>query len=200
VKFGTILADCPWKFDYWADSAVHRQGERHYETRDTDWIASLPVEGVAARDAVLLLWVLNHNWPDGVRVAEAWGFSFKTTLTWVKMARPAVPRIGIGHHIRSCTEHLLICTRGTARAPETARRPPSVLFHPRGEHSKKPEFQYDLAENYAGPYLELFHRPRDGGLFPPREGWTFAGNEVSGLDMREELRRLALADREGVAA
>ena len=126
---------------------------------------------------------------------EAWGFEYKSLITWVKMSRPGVPRIGLGFHARACTEHLLIATRGNPGAPAPSERPNGVFFCGVGEHSAKPEYQYDIAEGYGGPYLELFHRPRDG-MFAPREGWRFLGDAVDGLDIREAL--VGLASREGL--
>jgi N6-adenosine-specific RNA methylase IME4 len=191
--FGTILIDPPWRYDYWG-KGHHKMGEAHYETRDTDWICGLPVGELAARTAMLLLWTTNTHLPDAFRVCKAWGFEYRSCITWVKMSRAAAPRVGLGHHVRTCTEHLLICGRGQVRAPDTSRRPLSVIFCPPGEHSKKPEVQYEIAEGYAGPYLEVFHRPRSGELFEDREGWTFLGNEVDGRDIGEALRDLALQE------
>lgn len=71
------------------------------------------------------------------------------------------------------------------------------MFSPRGEHSRKPDWQYEIAEVYPGPYLEMFCRPRPEGLFGwERPGWVHTGNEVDGLDMREALERLASAERQ----
>lgn len=188
-RFGTILADPPWEYTLWSPKG--QRAEAHYNTQGTNWICALPVQEVAAPDTTLLLWITNPKLPEAFQVITAWGFTYKTCVTWVKMSRDAAPRIGCGYHLRGCTEQLLIATRGNPPVPPPDKRPPSVFFNPIGAHSAKPEFQYTLAEGYPGPYLELFHRPREGGLFPPRENWTFCGNEVSGLDMREELESLA---------
>lgn len=169
---------------------ARRNGRSPYDCMDTDALCALPVKDLAARDCTLLLWATNPKLPDAFRVLEAWGFEYKTMLTWVKMHRAAAPRVGLGYHARSATEHLLIGGRGAAGAPEVGERPLSVIFCPIGEHSAKPEFQYELAEHYTGPYLEIFHRPRDGGLFGARPGWTVVGNEVDGKDVRDALRDL----------
>jgi N6-adenosine-specific RNA methylase IME4 len=181
-RFRVILADPPWAFSYGSSPARLTP----YVTASHEWIARLPVAEVAAKDAVLLLWGVGRSLPAAFAVLAAWGFEFKTMATWVKMSRAAAPRIGCGFHVRNCTEQLLIGTRGKVRAPDTGRRPPDVFFCSPGEHSVKPECQYDIAENYPGPYLELFHRPR-GGLFGPREGWVFLGDAVDGQDMRQAL-------------
>lgn len=193
MKFKTILADPPWTYQTFSPKG--NRAEDHYATQGTEWICSLPVADVVEKNAILLLWATNPLLPDAFRVLECWGFTYKTMLTWVKMTRAAAPRIGMGYHARACTEHLLVAGRGDCGAPVVSKRPPGVMFCPIGKHSAKPDFQYDLAENYPGPWLEMFHRPRDGGLFPTRENWTFTGNECEGgLDMREALLRLARAE------
>jgi N6-adenosine-specific RNA methylase IME4 len=130
--------------------------------------------------------------PDALEVLKAWGWKYSTMITWVKMQAPGVPRIGLGYRARGCTEHLMIATRGNVPAPPTDRRPNSVMFCPRSEHSRKPEFQYDLAECYPGPYCEIFARPQEG-LFGPRPGWTQLGNAVDGRCITEALPELAAA-------
>lgn len=189
MKFRTILADPPWEYLSWSPKS--NRAATHYPTQQTGWVERLAIDSIAERDCTLLMWATNPKFPDAFRVLDAWGFEFKTMLTWVKMSRAAAPRIGLGYHARACTEHLIVASRGHAPAPEVSNRPAGVIFCPIGEHSRKPEFQYDLAENYPGPYVELFHRPRGGLLFPPREGWTFLGNEVTGNDIAVDLRALA---------
>lgn len=191
MKFRTILADPPWEYVLWSPKGGGRRADDKYQTQGTRWIERLPVEEVAGKDCTLLMWATFPKLPDAFRVIDAWGFIYKSGLPWLKMQAAAAPRVGLGYHARNCAELLLIASRGNAGAPAVEDRPLGVLFNPRGEHSKKPELQYDLAENYPGPYLEMFCRPREGGLFPPRPNWTFLGNEVDGRDMREALWDLA---------
>ena len=195
MRFGVVMADPPWSYGEFLDGS--RGPRRHYATQGNDWIAKLPVAAVAAPRSVLLLWATIPKLPDAFRVMETWGFIFRSALTWVKMSRAACPRIGLGYHARGCVELLLIGGRGDIRAPLPADRPEGVLFNPIGEHSAKPERQYEIAEAYAGPYLEMFHRPRGGGLAVPREGWTFLGDEVDGHDIRDALTELAALPNAG---
>ncbi len=194
MKYGVILADPPWRFQNWSMSEraergekwARRNGRSPYDAMDTEAIAALPVREIAARDSVLILWA---TWPklrDAFAVMDGWGFTYKTGLPWLKMTRAACPRVGLGYHLRSCSELILIGTRGQPGVPDKSERPLGAIFCPSGEHSKKPEAIYDLAEGYRGPWLELFARPVPG-LFPQREGWTFLGNEVDGRDIREAL-------------
>jgi N6-adenosine-specific RNA methylase IME4 len=76
----------------------------------------------------------------------------------------------MGYWFRVCTEHLLVGVRGKVNSFRSMER---TLFEtPRGKHSAKPEYSYELIEKVMdGPRLELFSRK-------PREGWTVWGNEV----------------------
>ncbi len=200
MLFRTLLCDPPWEFQLWGRDVGGRTAASHYETQAKNWLQALPVAEICERDCALLLWSTNPHLPEALELVKAWGFQYSTKLTWVKMARAGVPRIGLGYRARSCTEDLLLCFRGDVKAPPTDQRPCGVMFSPRGEHSRKPDWVYDEAEKYPGPWLELFARPRPAGLWDwKRPGWTYAGNECEGnLDMYVALEQLAT--REAVTA
>ena len=50
----------------------------HYETQSLDWIKSLPVKDLAAKDCVLFMWAVSPLLPEAFEVIEAWGFKYKT--------------------------------------------------------------------------------------------------------------------------
>jgi N6-adenosine-specific RNA methylase IME4 len=162
-RFRTILADPPWD----VQQKGERGAEQHYPLMTLDRIKAMPVADLAAEDAHLWLWVTNATLRDGYDVAEAWGFTVRSPLTWVKF------RLGLGNYLRNATEHLLFATRG--RAPVNFRSQPTWINAPVQDHSHKPEEQYALIERVSsGPYLELFARRR-----PPSLGdWSVWGNEV----------------------
>ncbi len=190
MKFQTILADPPWSFNVWKLNDNSRCANAHYPTQDPEWIASLPVQEVAADDSCLFLWACWPNLPDALRVIEAWGFTYKTcAFDWVKTTKGHDARMGLGYWTRANSEPCLFATRG--RPKRMDKGVGQIIACGLGEHSEKPEEQYDRIERLVdGPYLEMFHRPRNG-LFPPREGWTFIGNETTGNDIRVDLDRLA---------
>ena len=198
--FGVLLADPPWRWENWNSAAraergeqwARRNGRSPYDVLDTNTICALPVQPLCARNCVLLLWATFPKLPDALEVMSAWGFKYRTGLPWLKMTAAAAPRIGLGFHLRSCSELLLIGTRGHPGVPAPADRLPGVMFCPIHEHSQKPDYQYEIAEGYPGPWLELFARPRDG-LFGPRPGWTQIGEGVDGLEIRDALQTLAAA-------
>jgi N6-adenosine-specific RNA methylase IME4 len=160
-RYRTILADPPWEL-----GQVGRWGaDRHYPVMSVEEICALPVTNVVADEAHLWLWVTNGTLFAGRAVMEAWGFSYRSCLTWIK------PRYGLGQYLRNQTEHLLLGVRG--RAPVLFRGQGTWLYAPLQEHSHKPEEQYAVIERCSpGPYLELFARRA-------RPGWQVWGNEVT---------------------
>jgi N6-adenosine-specific RNA methylase IME4 len=169
LRFRTILADPPWE--------IHQTGAkgaaRHYQLMTLDRIKAMPICDLAREDAHLWLWVTNATLRDGYDVAEAWGFTVRSPLTWVKF------RLGLGAYLRNSTEHLLFATRGNA--PVNFRSQPTWLNAPVQEHSRKPEEQFALIERISnGPFLEIFARRR-----PPSNGdWYVWGDEVDDSDIR----------------
>src|SRR6267154_2063406 len=168
-RHGTILADPPWRF-------INRTGKiapehlrlSRYATLATDEICSLPVSRYAAETAHLYLWVPNALLPDGLRVLEAWGFTYKTNLIWHKVRKDGGPDgRGVGFYFRNVTEVILFGVRGkNARTLDAGRSQVNFLATRKQEHSRKPDEQYQIIEACSpGPYLELFAR----GI---RQGWV----------------------------
>lgn len=159
-QFGTILADPPWD----VQQTGRLGAERHYRLMSVPEICALPVGSLAASEAHCWLWVTNATIFAGRDVLEAWGFQYRSILTWVK------PRMGLGKYLRTASEHVLLGTRG--KAPIMFRGQPSWMFAARQEHSHKPEELYSIIERCSpGPYLELFARRT-------RPGWSVWGNQV----------------------
>jgi len=162
ANFRTILADPPWDVLQRSGRGAHR----HYSLMTVEEIAALPVGKLAGTEAHLWLWVTNATLFAGQAVLGAWGFTYRSCLTWVK------PGLGLGStYLRNNTEHLLLGTKG--KTPILYRSQPTWLFAPKQDHSHKPEEQYAVIERCSpGPYLELFARRR-------RPGWLVWGNEVA---------------------
>ena len=162
-RFRTILADPPWDIQ----QKGARGAEMHYDLMSLDQIKAMPVADLAEDDAHLWLWVTNGTLRHGYDVAEAWGFTVRSPLTWIKF------RLGLGNYLRNATEHVLFATRG--RAPVNFNSQPTWINAPVQDHSHKPEEQYALIERVSsGPYLELFARRRPSST----ADWSVWGNEV----------------------
>jgi N6-adenosine-specific RNA methylase IME4 len=167
-KYGVILADPEWSFEvYSAETGMDRSADNHYPTSATDVIAARDVASIAADDSVLFLWATVPMLPDALRVMEAWGFTYKSQMVWVK------DRIGTGYWFRNQHEILLVGTRGGVPAPAMGDQVPSVMTAPVGVHSAKPEAFLDVIVSYY-PNLPKIELNRRG---PARPGWSAWGNE-----------------------
>lgn len=174
-KFGTVLADPPWQFTNRTGKVApeHRRLNR-YETMTLDDICDLPVSGIAAERSHLYLWVPNALLPDGLRVLEAWGFTYKSNLIWHKVRKDGgSDGRGVGFYFRNVTEMILFGVRGkNVRTEAPGRRQVNLLATRKREHSRKPDEQYKIIEECSwGPRLELFARGE-------RKGWHCWGNQA----------------------
>ena len=174
--FGAIIADPPWPYEQrlGRGQAVgdSTRGGLPYESMTLEEIRALPVGQVAARDCALLLWTTNTHLPVAFSLLEGWGFTYKTTLTWVK------DRIGLGYWLRGISEHALLAVKGNPRRKFTGPHGASgkawstVIHAPRREHSQKPGEVWVMVEDlFDGPYLELFARHH-------RQRWLAWGDQV----------------------
>lgn len=175
-RFRTILADPPWRFENRTGKMApeHRRLSR-YQTMTMDDICALPVEGVAEETAHLYLWAPNALLPEGLRVMNAWGFTYKSNLVWHKVRKDGgSDGRGVGFYFRNVTELILFGVRGkNARTLAPGRRQVNLLATRKREHSRKPDEQYEIVEACSpGPYLELFARGT-------RKGWTTWGNQAA---------------------
>ncbi len=172
-QYSTILADPPWQFQNRTGKMApeHRRLLR-YPTMELKEILELPVSKLAAARSHLYLWVPNALLQEGLRVMEAWGFTYKTNLVWYKIRKDGGPDgRGVGFYFRNVTELVLFGVRGSMRTLSPGRTQVNLLSTRKREHSRKPDEIYDLVEACSpGPYLELFARFR-------RPGWGQWGNE-----------------------
>lgn len=172
-QYSTILADPPWQFQNRTGKVApeHRRLLR-YPTMELKEIAELPVARLAAAQSHLYLWVPNALLQEGLRVMEAWGFTYKSNLVWHKIRKDGGPDgRGVGFYFRNVTELVLFGVRGSMRTLPPGRRQVNILATRKREHSRKPDEIYDIIESCSpGPYLEVFARFR-------RPGWKQWGNE-----------------------
>ena len=192
MKYDVILADPPWSFKVWnKDTGNGRSAELHYKTMSLDDICALPVANITNKNCVLFMWGV---WPsifDTQKVAQAWGFEYKTlgfewwklNKQWSKMPNFAMRlndeyswmeklfSFGMGYYTRANSEPCLLFTKG--KMPVQSRSERNYIISPIREHSQKPDEQYGKIERlYPNmKYLEMFARR-------PRIGWDSFGNEV----------------------
>ena len=168
--YKTIYADPPWLER--GGGVIKRGADKHYPLMKTADIISLPIiEEVASDNCHLYLWTTNNFLPDALTVMQAWGFKYKTMITWVK------DRQGLGQYFRGMTEHCLFGAKGNLpyKIIENKRQQGLTVIHaPKTEHSKKPEEMRMMIERVSyGPFIELFARTKTTG----RDTW---GNPTGG--------------------
>jgi N6-adenosine-specific RNA methylase IME4 len=166
--YNTIVADPPWPTNNpkarGQVGMADAKPAAHYSTMSIDDICAMPVADLAAKNAHLYLWATSSGLDAGLAVAEAWGFTYKTTLTWCKDGT-----LGLGAYFRTQTEHVLFCVRGSLPTLDPAKGQRTYFHAPKIGHSRKPPAFGDIVEACSpGPFVELFCRE-------PRMGWDTWG-------------------------
>jgi len=157
--FQVIVADPPWRYE--------SGNSLPYPTMGIEEIKAMPVVEIADENAILWLWTTNAHLRVAFDVVAAWGFEYRTMLTWVK------DRMGTGEWLRGQTEHCMLAVRGEPVFLHGSHA--TVLEAARREHSRKPEEFYSLVESTSpGGRVELFSRQE-------RAGWSAFGNDVRSL-------------------
>jgi len=168
-KYQIIYADPPWMEQ--GGGRIKRGADKHYPLMKTKEIMAMNVP--SAKNAHLYLWVTNNHLKDGLMVMEAWGFKYKTTITWAK------DRFGIGQYYRGQTEHCLFGVKGNLPYKTIAgkrQQGTTLIQAKRKRHSEKPLEMIAFIEKVSArkgyKKLELFARTK-------RKTWDVWGNEVN---------------------
>ena len=166
-SYSVILADPPWPS---VSTGPRGNASANYSLMTLDEICRVPIP--AAEDCALFLWARSPALPEALQVVAAWGFRFVTVaVVWEKISSRGEPHWGIGLYSRPSVELCLLGMRGKLEVK--AHDVGQVIRTRRGQHSRKPDEQYDLIERLFGdlPRIELFAR---------REivGWDSWGNQV----------------------
>ncbi len=155
-KYKTIYADPPWTEV--GGGKIKRGADKHYTLMKTKNIIKLHVNILAEDNCHLYLWATNNFLKDAFEVMEAWGFKYKTMITWSK------DRIGLGQYFRGQTEHCLFGVKGFVpyKIIDGKRQQGTTSFTAkRGKHSKKPIEMRNMIEKVSyPPYIELFAREK----------------------------------------
>jgi N6-adenosine-specific RNA methylase IME4 len=168
-----IVSDPAWQYRSKKTGGSMTSGAaQKYATLSLDELSDLPVKEIAAKDAVLFLWITTPLKEDIFTsgLIKKWGFSYKTSLYWIKND----DKLGLGYWWRGTVEEVAFCVRGKV----TAFREPTtnIFFAPKRGHSEKPPAFWDKIEPtierwWLNPKLEMFART-------PRAGWDSFGLEV----------------------
>lgn len=178
-KYNVVYADPPWSYRSKSGRGFRHAAEHKYDVMTLDDIKAMPVADLCQKDAVLFLWTTVPMLPDALEVVKAWGFKYKTLITWRK-----VRSLGMGFWFRGQCEHLILGVRGGVKPFRSQK----VNFHQSTvlEHSRKPDYFRKLIDDvvrvsFGEPVkLEMFARSADD-MFPDHhlQGWDVFGNEVN---------------------
>lgn len=172
--YSTIVVDPPWQY---GNTSTRGAAEDHYETMSIEELCALDIaRDKSAPQSHLYLWATAGHLPEAFTVMQAWGFTYKTYLVWVK------PQMGMGNYFRVSTELVLFGVKGGMRTNHrglmnhfTARR---------GKHSAKPVAFRELVKQASpGPYLEMFNRCYKADYLTGcqcagcADGWDVWGNQ-----------------------
>lgn len=187
MKFRTLVADPAWQYtNKRTGGSLVSGADAKYMTLSLDNLCKLPVQDVADANAILFLWVttpLKYEIAQSGLV-EKWGFKYKTTIYWRK-----IMSLGLGYNFRGQVEECWMCTRGKVKPWRTQH--PNVIQSRVRKHSQKPEEFFEMIEPCIdkfemNPKLEMFAREQ-------RPGWTAIGNEITGNDIKKDLKKLIKA-------
>lgn len=161
-KYRVVYADPPWSYGDKQNIDGLGGAEKHYTTMPLKEICEIPVP--TQDNAVLFIWVTSPMLEDVFAVIKAWGFKYKTSFVWDKVAH------NMGHYNSVRHELLLIATKGSC-TPDVKKLYDSVVSIERSEHSKKPsQFREMIDVLYpTGDRIELFAREAS-------DGWDVWGN------------------------
>ena len=167
-KFRVIYADPAWSYNDKKKAHLTGGATDHYDTMTLNEICNLPINNLLEKNAVLFLWVTSPLLKEGLQTVDSWGFSYKTSFVWDKVAH------NMGHYNSVRHEFLLVATKGSC-TPDNIKLYDSVqTIEKSKKHSEKPiEFMDIIDSLYTyGNKIELFSRKIK------KDNWYGWGNEL----------------------
>lgn len=179
-KYRVIVADPAWAYSDHNTGGSFKSGSgQHYTTMKPITVSRMKVYDIAHEDSILFLWATVPLLDECFEVLKAWGFEYKTMITWYKVDNETHKgRLGLGRYFRGMTEHCLVGVRGEIK-PFGCQMQNVIIEKPR-EHSRKPERFWTMlgcaffGRDDISPRIELFCR---GEPHPNYYGW---GNQCTG--------------------
>lgn len=172
-KYNIIYADPPWSFWGYSVKKDTRYVGHKYVLQSNEWIATLPINNIAAKDCILFLWVTMPKLNECFDIIKAWSFEYKTVaFTWVKRNKRSDSWFwGMGRWTRSNAELCLLATKGNPK--RISAKVHQVIQSPIRKHSQKPDQARQRIVELVGdlPRIELFARQKT-------DGWDCWGNEI----------------------
>lgn len=165
-KYQIIYADPPWQYRNKNTGGSMLSGSAaKYPTMSVDDICNLSVNKIADTNSVLFLWVTCPMMHEGIKVVEAWGYTYKTKIYWRK-----IMSLGMGYWFRGQVEELWLGIKGNV--PAFRLQIANFIQAKARKHSQKPSEARKIIEmTNLAPRIELFAREKFNG-------WDAWGNEV----------------------
>ena len=168
--YSVVYADPAWSYrDKLTGHSFSLDHE--YPTMGIEAIKALPVKSIAAKDAVLFLWITSPNLPWAFEVMDAWGFKLKTVaFCWSKRMASGKEAVNRGRWTMGNVELCLLGVKGHPK--RVVRNVRQLVTSVRGKHSEKPAEVRNRIEVLMGdvPRIELFARGQAAN-------WDSWGNE-----------------------
>jgi N6-adenosine-specific RNA methylase IME4 len=184
MKYNIIYCDPPWCYRDKALAGKRGAGCK-YQVHDTEWLKSIPIQNIAAKDCALFLWVTMPKMNEVFDLMSAWGFHYKTVaFTWIKKNKVSDSLFwGMGNYTRANAELCLLATKG--KIERVNRGIHSVVYSKIEKHSKKPpEVRNRIVSLFGNlPRIELFATERV-------DGWDSIGNAIDGMDINDAISLL----------
>lgn len=159
--YDIILSDPPWSYkDKKTGGSMKSGSSAKYPVMTVEEICDIPIKSITEKDSVLFLWATVPLLPEAFQVMNAWGYTYKTMVTWVKL-----DRLGLGYWFMGGTEHLLFGIKGKVKAFRSVEK--NYIECPVEKHSKKPEAFRQLIDRSTSKMpsqrkLEMFARDTVG--------------------------------------
>jgi len=163
-KYNVIYADPPWSYENTSlkadDAGKEISIEGRYDLMTLEQLTKMPIREITEKDSVCFMWATNPMLPEAILLLKAWGFKYKTMLTWKKTTCS-------GYWFMGITEHILFGVRGDVKAFRSGL----LNFHAckSGGHSQKPDYFRQLiskaVEKSFAPPLSWNYLPDPGPGF-----------------------------------
>lgn len=152
-QYNVIYADPPWSYEVKKTGRDFKHGAAmNYDLMTNEDIANMPLKEITGKDCICFMWVTVPLLQEGLETLKAWGFKYKTMITWRK-----IMSLGMGYWYRGQCEHLIVGVKGNVKAfrqqtpnffqSEYEIAEEQCIQSKAGKHSQKPGYFRDLISN-----------------------------------------------------
>jgi len=140
--FNLLIADPPWKYKRQVGSGV---AKNHYDCLSHEELMKMPVPRIIKTDCYLFMWTTHPMTAKVPELMAAWGFRYVTAaFVWIKTTKKGEPRMGLGSHLRSCSE---MCYLGVCGHPLTLRQSKKVITYMQTDSTGEIDHAFGHVEN-----------------------------------------------------